>query len=407
MSKGNVVILGLGMQGQAALYDLVSNTDASRIIVADNRPDMASDLKRYPKERVSYRQIDATSETQLESVMRGADVVVEALPGLFALPVGRIAAKLGASLVSSMYYVNPGEQDAERIQKMNDEIRRIDAEAKKKGITILTEFGLDPGIDLVLGAQALKELDEVEEFHSYGTGLPAPENADNPLKYKFSWSVIGVMRAYMRPAWIIKNGRVKEIAAREMFALENRHTIEPDEIPVPMECYPNGNSAHYAEVFGLLGKVKEMGRYACRYPGHCDFWEKMAKCGFLDEKPIPVGSMNISPAAFTASLLESQKQFQYSEDERDFTMVRIDVRGISRGKKKRIVYQLIDWRDMDTGFTAMQRTVGFTMGLGARLILEGKLNPGLLSPMDVPYELVVGGLETFGMKITRREMGWE
>jgi saccharopine dehydrogenase-like NADP-dependent oxidoreductase len=89
------------------------------------------------------------------------------------------------------------------------------------------------------------------------------------------------------------------------------------------------------------------------------------------------------------------------------TLIYIDVRGIKNGQKKRVTYQLIDRRDLKTGLTSMQRTVGFTMSLGARLILEGKLDkPGLLLPMDVPYELVVEGLKKHGMVISRQELAW-
>ena len=210
-----IVILGLGMQGQAALYDLVCNTDAQQLITADSRPDMDSILTHFPGNRVKGVRIDGSNKTELASVMEGADMVIEALPGVMALSAGQVASEAGVNLVSSMYYINPGEQDAARIQAMKDEVARIDGEAKEKGITILTEFGLDPGIDLVMGAKVLSEFDDVEEFHSYGTGLPVPEAADNPLKYKFSWSAIGVMRAYMRPAWVIRNGQVVEIPARE------------------------------------------------------------------------------------------------------------------------------------------------------------------------------------------------
>ena len=408
MDQRRIVLLGLGMQGKAVLYDLIHNTDVSQIVVADNNTDLMSDLRQYPSDRVAGRGIDATDESALASVMVGADVVIESLPGVLALTAGRVAARVGVHLVSSMYLINPGEQDATKIQMMKAEVEQIDRQAKEKAITILTEFGLDPGIDLVLGAKALEEMDEVHEFYSYGAGLPNPDAVDNSLKYKFSWSVIGVMRAYLRPAKIISQGRVIEIEAREMFAPKNVHMLDLEEMGSPLECYPNGNSEHYAEVFGLKSTIKEMGRYACRYPGHCAFWETFVKSGFLDEKPIRVGDTDVIPMEFTASLLESQEQFYFADDEQDIVLVRIDVRGFSEGKRKRIVYQLIDRRDLETGFTAMQRTVGFTMGLGGRLILDGVLKkPGLLSPIDVPFDLVAEGLKTFGMSITRQEFPWE
>ena len=407
MANEKIVLLGLGMQGKAVLDDLVKNTDVAQIIVADNSPDLEQYLRRYPSERVFGRRIDATNEVELSTLMRDANVVIESLPGTFALPVGRLAARLGVNLVSSMYYINPGEQDPENIRRMQAEVQEVDRRAKANGCTILTEFGMDPGVDLVMGAKALSEFDEVHEFYSYGAGFPVPESANNPLKYKFTWSVIGVLRSYLRPAKIISQGKVIEIPAYEVFVPQNRHILELEEIGGPLESYPNGNSAHYAELFGLKGSVQEMARYTCRWPGHCDFWEIMARCGFLNPEPINVRNTEIAPIEFVAALLNSQPQFHLAEHEQDLTLLRIDVRGIAQGKRTRIVYQLIDRRDLETGFTSMQRTVGFTMSLGAQLIVQEKLqNPGLLSPIDVPYNLVAQGLKKHNMSITRQELPW-
>jgi len=407
MPKKNVLLLGLGWQGKAALYDLVNHSAASHITVVDNRPDLESYLSRYPSERVTGRKINVAREADLSSLMKDVDVVVEALPAPFALSTARIAAELGVNLVNSMYCISPQETDAEKIRIIKEIMHEIDREAMAKKVTILPEFGMDPGIDLVLGAKALSELDEIREFFSYGAGFPTLEAANNPLKYKFSWSVIGVMRAYLRPAKIISRGQTVEVAAKEMFAKENIHVLELKEIGTPLECYPNGNSVYYAELFGIRKSVQEMGRYACRWPGHCAFWEVMAKCGFLNETPIKVGETPISPAQFTAFLLEAQSQFHYADNEQDVTLIRVDVRGKRKGKRTRIIYQLIDRRDLETGFTSMQRTVGFTMSLGAQLIMEDRLKKtGLLSPKDVPYDLLVQGLEKHGMRITRQELPW-
>jgi len=216
------------------------------------------------------------------------------------------------------------------------------------------------------------------------------------------------MRSYLRPARIIRNGKAVDIAAQEMFAPENKHILDLKEIGAPLECYPNGNSVKYAEIFSIGKTVKEMARYICRWTGHGAFWEIMAKSGFLDEKPLRVGDRSVSPVEFTASLLESQEQFHYAKDEQDIALIRVDVRGLVRGKKTRVVYQLIDRRDLETGFTAMQRTVGFTMSLGAQLIVQGHLQkPGLVSPTDVPFDLVVRGLKKHGMQISRQELSWE
>jgi lysine 6-dehydrogenase len=399
-----VLLLGLGMQGKAVLHDLVNRDDISRLFVVDVHPELPGRLGQYPPGKVSGRILDAADGASLAPLMRDADVVIEALPGNFALSIGRLAAECGVSLVSSMYFLNPNESDEDRIRIIKDQLAQIDRMARARGIIILSEFGLDPGLDLILGTRAIRELDNVGELHMYGAGIPAANARANPLQYKFSWSVLGVMRAYRRPARIIAGGKVVTLEPGTMFEAGRYHMLELEELGIPLECYPNGDSVHYAELFGIRETVKEMGRYTCRLPGHCAFWNLMVRCGFLEERPVPVGDASVSPISFTAALLGSQKQFHYADDEQDMAFLRVDARGIRGGKAMKIVYQLIDTRDLATGFTAMQRTVGFTLSLGARLILEGKLKKaGLLTPLDVEYEDVFPALEKHNIRVRRTE----
>jgi saccharopine dehydrogenase-like NADP-dependent oxidoreductase len=402
-------LLGLGAQGRAALLDLVTGDDETHVVVADSDPSLDRYLDRYPRERVSAHQIDARDEQAVAALMRGAGVVVEALPGPLALPMGMLAARYGVSLVSSMYYRDPQEQDAQTIAATERAIRELDADAKDKGLVILTEFGLDPGLDLMLGAAALAEVDQVREFHAYGAGVPGPNARNNPLMYKFSWSPMGVMRSYRRPARIITRGEIVDIDPTALFEPGRHHRLDVDAIGAPLECYPNGDAVHYAELFGIRDTVREMARYTGRLPGHCAFWNVMVKSGFLDSSPVSIGDDRVSPLSFTTAVLASQSQFQYGDDEADMTFIRVDVRGTRghKGERVRVIYDLVDGRDFATGLTSMQRTVGFTLARGARLILAGELGRhGLLTPLDVPYASVFPALERRGIHVERRELPW-
>ncbi|MFH1843654.1 MAG: saccharopine dehydrogenase C-terminal domain-containing protein [bacterium] len=402
MAHKTVLLLGLGMQGTAALHDLVQFEMIDRIQVVDIRPDLAEVLAPYPDNRVAALDLDLADTAAVERAMAAVDLVVEVLPASLAVSMGQAAATVGVPLVSSVFYVTPRESDPARIQLLQATADRIDHLARERGVPILTEFGLDPGIDVVLGARACAELDEVLEFRSYGAGIPDPGAADNPLRYKFSWAPLGVMQAYVRPASVITGGRPKRIAGHDIFAPENLHELNLPELGTTLECYPNGNAVSYARQFGLNGNLHEAGRFTCRLPGHCDFWRVVARSGFLDDQPIQVGDSTVSPVQFTAALLQAQEQFRYGEGEQDIAMVRLDVRGLKDGREQRLVYQLVDRRDLDTGLTAMQRTVGFMLGLGARLILSGRvLRSGLLTALDVQFEDVIAGLVRHGMRVTR------
>jgi saccharopine dehydrogenase-like NADP-dependent oxidoreductase len=401
VTRPRILVLGLGAQGRAALHDLARD-DAYRLAAADASPDAA----RAAPAGVAFHRVDAREHAAVGALMRQADVVIEALPGPFALPAGRLAVDAGVSLVSSMYYRDPQERDPTRAAATERAIAELAGAAEAKGLTLLTEFGLDPGLDLVIAGRALSELDQVEEFHAYGAGIPAPGGRDNPLHYKFSWSPIGVMRSYNRPARVIAGGRTVEIPPAEMFEARHVHVLDVPAVGA-LECYPNGDAEHYAQLFGLAGRVREMARYTGRLPGHCAFWNVMVKCGFLDPAPVDVRGARVSPQEFVAELLASQPRFQYAADEADLTFVRVDVRGRRAGRGTRIVYDLVDRRDFATGLTSMQRTVGFTLAAGARLILAGALpKRGLLTPLDVPYDLVFPPLEQRGIRVTRQESDW-
>ncbi len=405
---GSVVVqLGYGMQGKAALRDLVQSDLVKEVIVADSMPELQVEVGKLGSQKVNAVTLDASDPSAVTSLIKGADVVVELLPGFLALQTAKAAVDAGVNLITSMYLSNPGEQDPEKIRKQKIELEYLDKKAREKDITVLQEFGMDPGIDLVLGNKALKELDEVHAFHSYGAGFPELASANNPLHYKFTWSIVGVMRSYLRPARVFRDGKVTEIPADEMFSPQNTHILDLPEMGGPLECFPNGNSEQFAEIFGLKKNLKSMGRYICRWPGHGAFWEVMAKSGFLGEEPVNCGNASVSPSVFCASLLSSQKQFFYGDKEKDIALIRADVRGLRKGKPVRVIWQIIDRRDLKTGFTAMQRTVGFPMSIGAQMILDGRIfQKGLVNPIQVPFEPYMKEMELRGFKATRIEEEW-
>jgi len=388
-----VLILGLGRQGRAALHHLASSPDVGEIIAADSNLEQAAVYaERFGGGKARCVKLDAQNRDAVSALFSsGVDVVIELLPSYFVEVMAELALEAGVHLVNSSY--------------ASDEILKLDAEAARKGIAILPEFGMDPGIDLAMGAKAVGELDEVQEFYSYGGGFPEPEAADNPIKYKISWTFDGVLRSYKRPARFLKDGEVIQLPATEIFAEQNIRTVHVDELG-QLEAIPNGDALRYIDLFGLGRSLRAMGRFSLRWPGHCAFWKKLVGLGFLDDEPIMVGSAEVVPREFLYSLLEPQ--LQYGEDERDVSFIRIDARGLKAGKRVRIVYDLVDYRDLSTGLMAMNHTVGFTASIGAQMIVRGDIERrGVLSPTrDVDSDTLFGELRKCGMCISRSEEPW-
>jgi len=341
--------------------------------------------------------------------MRGADAVVELLPIRYTMQVAKAAVEAETHMVSSVFIIDWSIQDPEGAKLQQEDLAEVDRKAREKGLTILKEFGMDPGIDLVIAGETVKQLDEVNVLYTYGAGFPEHRlSKANPIGYKFTWSIVDTMCSYSIPGRTLRNGRLVDVGADEMFVPENIHHLDLKELGGPLECFVNGDGSLLAELFPSIAKTaSSLGRYICRWPGHGAFWEKMVKSGFVRTEPVNVNGTDVIPAEFCAALLGSQKAFHYGPDERDVALIRADGRGIRDGKPTRVVMQLVDYRDLDSGYTAMQRTVGFPMSIGAQMILDGVLTQrGIVNPSEVPFEPFLEEIRKRGLDITRKVETW-
>jgi lysine 6-dehydrogenase len=385
----NILLLGVGMQGKAALHDLYRDPTVERIIAADG--DLPA-LREHVRERgygkrVVCEHVQAEDAGSIAGLMAsGPAVVVDLLPSRFSPAVGRAALQARAHLVNSVYVL--------------PEMRALAAEVAAAGLTFLPEFGMDPGIDLVLLGRAAGLFDRIDTIDSYGAGVPEASAADNPIRYKVTWTFAGVLRAYMRGGRLVRDGRVVEIGSREMFSPENVHEVE-----IPglgrFEAFANGDAVAYAGQLGIEPRaLKRLGRYSFRWPGHCAFWKKLVDLHLLDDEPLTVGGATVSKREFLAAAMEPY--IRLGRDERDVAVIRVDITGEKAGRRMRAVLQVLDYRDLETGFTAMNRTVGYTTSIGALMIAGGRLKKrGLLSPLrDVPYGLFKDDLNRRGIQVT-------
>ena len=385
----NILLLGVGMQGKAALHDLVQDPSVEKIVAADG--DLPA-LREHVRERgyggkVVCERVEAEKPESIRRLMTPAPtVVVDLLPSRFSPGIGRVALQARAHLVNSVYVL--------------PEMRKLEAEIAAAGLTFLPEFGMDPGIDLVLLGRAAGLFDRVDSIDSYGAGVPEPDAADNAIRYKVTWTFAGVLRAYMRGGRLVRDGRVVEVASTEMFSPENVHEIE-----IPglgrFEAFANGDSLAYAELLGIdPRKLKRLGRYSFRWPGHCAFWKKLVDLHLLDDEPLTVDGVTVNRRNFLAAAMEPH--IRLGRNERDVAVIRIDISGEKDGRRMRAVLQVIDYRDLETGFTAMNRTVGYTTSIGALMIGNGRLKKrGLLSPVrDIPYEMFKQELARRGIHVS-------
>lgn len=385
-----IVLGGAGLQGRASLQDLGDSPEVAKVICADAAFEPVDSFSRnLDMSKIEKRKIDATSEENLIALfVEGADVVIDLLPKQFNETSARAAIAAGVPLVNCSYAT--GLSNA------------VHKKAEEKEVSIMPEAGLDPGIDLVLCGYGVSQLDEVYELYSYCGGIPEAKAADNPLKYKISWNFDSTLMSYKRPAVIKRNGAVIDIPADDQHDQEWVTDITLSGMK-DLESIPNGNAINFAKLLGIEKEVVNTERKTIRWSGHSRFWRDMVRLGFLETREVPGLDCKVTPHEFLLRHLEPR--LQYKENEKDLVLMKNIIRGKKDGEDIKIIYEMIDDRDLETGLFAMNRTVGYTASIVAQMIANKTITKkGVLSPTtDIPYQTFIEQLGKRGVTINEKK----
>lgn len=169
---------------------------------------------------------------------------------------------------------------------ISPELEALDQQCKDKGILILSEIGEDPGIDNMITKsmidQIKRESGSVRAIKSYGAGLPAFENNNNPFGYKFSWSPMGLISAAKSSAAYLEKGQRIDVLAECLF--DHHWLIDLDGIGT-FETYPNRDAEKYLECFGLEKDVS-LFRGLLRFTGWCNTMKCFSELNLFDSETV-------------------------------------------------------------------------------------------------------------------------
>lgn len=283
----NVLILGAGLVSRPIVRYLLERTDRGIVVASRTVSKAKALIGGHPRGRAVA--VNVEDDARVEALVKEAEVVVSLVPYTHHVRVAKMAIRHKAHVVTTSY-VSPA-------------MRELDKPARKAGVTILNEIGLDPGIDHMSAMQVIHRIQgsggTVTHFSSCCGGLPAPEANTNPWGYKFSWSPRGVILAGRNPARFLRDGKVVEIPGPKLFANRWPYGVEGTGVFV---IYPNRDSLPYVETYGLQG-IRNMFRGTIRYPGWCETLKAIADLGLLDleERSWPSGT---TYASFLASFLK-------------------------------------------------------------------------------------------------------
>lgn len=377
------LVLGGGLQGSACAHHLLQRSDVTGVTLADNHPErLPGFITGLDDARLTVITLDAKDEAAVAAAMRGHDSVLCALPYYFNEPMTRLAIAAGCHFADL-----GGNTEIVFQQKAHDEA------ARAKGLSVIPDCGLAPGMVNILAAEGLRRIDQAEAVRIYVGGLP--QHPEPPLNYQIVYSLEGALDYYTTPSWILREGRRMEVDALS--------ELEPVEFPAPvgiLEAFHTGGGISTMP-FAWEGKVRTMEYKTLRYPGHVAIMRPIRELGLISNKPIEVKGQPVVPRdVFIAAV---QPQLRKPEGH-DLVALRVRVSGTHQGKPASVSFQLIDRYDEAHGISAMMRTTGYSLALTGLLQVEGKvLDQGVRTPDEaMPFGPYVEGLAAAGVMIEER-----
>jgi saccharopine dehydrogenase-like NADP-dependent oxidoreductase len=345
--KKRVIVLGTGLVGSAIVKDLAVSYQITAVDLSSSNLESLKGI-----ENVKAITADLSNPAVLRDLVTGHDLVIGALPGFMGYNSVKHTIEAGKDMVDISFFP--------------EDPFGLDRLAKTKGVTIVTDCGVAPGMGNIILGHHHSEM-SVERFECLVGGLPVKR--EWPWQYKAVFSPIDVIEEYTRPARYIING---EIVTRE--ALSEPEYIEFDEIGTLESWNSDGlrSLLHTIPVPNMIEKT-------LRYPGTIDYLRMLREAGYFSYDEIEVKGVKVRPIDLTAKLMFPQ--WQLKPGEKEFTVMRITIEGRKQGEKEKYIYNLLDKFDDESGITSMARTTGYTATAVANLMLEGMFNqPGINPP---------------------------
>jgi saccharopine dehydrogenase-like NADP-dependent oxidoreductase len=369
--RTQVLVLGGGMVGSAMAADLAADPRL-QVTVADRSDEALARIAQRAAAQAGAHALpvravraDLSDPHAVSKLADGADLVVGALASVLGLQT------LRAVIEARKPYVD--------ISFMAEDALELDGLARERGVCAVVDCGVAPGMSNMMCGYAAARMAPCTHLEIYVGGLPVERRW--PFEYKAPFAPHDVLEEYTRPARLVERG---EVVVREALS-------EPEYLQFPgigtLEAF---NTDGLRSLIRTLS-VPSMKEKTMRYPGHIALMRVFRETGFFSKEPLAVRAadgktmVSVRPLDVTAALMFPK--WTFDEGEADLTVMRVAAEGTLDGRRARMVWDLFDRYDAETGTRSMSRTTGFPATIVARLLHEGRFTrPGVHPPETLGAE---------------------
>jgi saccharopine dehydrogenase-like NADP-dependent oxidoreductase len=440
----SILILGAGLSASSMIRYLLEHAEQFDWHLRIVDQDFALVKRKINgHSRATALNFNALDANERRPEIGHADLVISMLPARFHVEVAKDCIDLKTDLITPSY--------------ISKEMKELNHEALDKGIIIMNEIGVDPGIDHMSAMKIIDEIrdkgGEVTSFKSFCGGLIAPESDNNPWHYKFTWNPRNVVLAGQGgAAAFIHNGEYKYIPYNRLFD-------RLDRIDIPgfgkFEGYPNRDSLSYRDTYGLE-EIPTLYRGTLRRPNYCKAFHVFAELGMTDDSYKLFQSEKLTPRAFLNAFLPYRKgisveekfkiylredrmylydlfeflnifekdetfgipdaspaqllekllvrKLSLEENDRDMLVMYHEFEYHYKGENRKIVSSMINLGE-DEIYTAMSNTVGLPVAICAKMILNNQIiEKGVTLPVNKSvYEPILEELKAYNITFEEQE----
>ena len=379
-----MLVLGAGLQGSACAFDLLQQPSVTEVRLAD-RPGAPwpEFLAPYANDKRLVRvDLDAKDSAAVAAAMHGMTAAMCALPYYFNLEMTR------AAIAAGVHFSDLGGNT-----EIVNQQKALAGEAAAKGVSVIPDCGLAPGMVNILAQLGISRCDSVSKVKIFVGGLPqAPEG---PLKYQIVYSLEGVLDYYTTLSWVVRDGKQMQVKALS--------EIEPVKFDAPVGELEAFHTAGGLSTMAARyeGKIPTMEYKTLRYPGYAHIMEAVRELGLLELEPINVKGQMVSPRDVAVATMGPRLKKPRGKD---LVALRVVVDGIKNGKAVSHEWELVDRFDESRRITAMERTTGFSLAITGLMQAEKAAGPaGVHTPDEcMPGERYIAELAKRGIMIRER-----
>ena len=375
-----MLVLGAGLQGSACAYDLLQNPEVTQVRLADLHFDhLPRFLKPLAGPRLIPTPLDVRDREAVLALMRESDAVMSAIPYYFNLQLAECAVEAG------VHFCDLGGNTEIVFQQ-----KALADKATAKGVTVVPDCGVAPGMVNILAQYGIAQLDAVDSVRIFVGGLP--QNPEPPLNYQIVYSLEGVLDYYTTLSWVVRNGK-----RVQMTALSELETVSFPEPVGGLEAFHTAGGLS-TMAFRYEDKIPTMEYKTLRYPGHAAMMETIRDLGLLDLEPVDVKGVRVVPRDLFVSVVGPRLT---KPKGKDLLALRVTVTGTKNNQPATRQFDLIDLYDEAHGISAMMRTTGYSLSITGQMQARGLVTPpGVWTPDEcMPAAAYIAELRQRGMDV--------